>query len=191
MNADSRRVAIVTGGNSGIGKHTAQMLAERRFDVIVTGRNRRRLGEVASAARRIVSMRAEMTVEADLVRVVERAVEDYGRIDTLVNNAGAFVAGPLADLETDQLRHLLDVNVVGPVALSRLCAPHLEQTGGAIVNVSSTMGHKAAPDVAGYAASKACTSPPRADIPGGFLPVIKPPLDGRSRRCTRDGWSRG
>ncbi len=155
MNDANTRVAIVTGGSSGIGEQTALQLAERGHRVVITGRDRGRLDAVAARSSRIVAVRADMAKPADLDGVVARALEAFGRIDMLVNNAGMFTAGPLESLDAVTLQRIFAVNVIGPALLSRLCAPHLERTGGAIVNVTSTMAHKPAPNASAYAASKA------------------------------------
>ena len=155
MNETTRTVAIVTGGSSGIGAQTALRLAERGHSVVITGRDRDRLAQVASRTAQIVAIRADMADSKDLEALVEQTIERFGRIDMLINNAGMFTAGPFEDLEVSQLQRIFEINAVGPAVLSRLCMPYLEQADGAIVNVSSTMAHKAAPGVAAYAASKA------------------------------------
>lgn len=155
MNEMTNTVAIVTGGSSGIGAQTALRLAERGHSVVITGRNRDRLDQVASRTAQIVAIRADMADSRDLEALVEQTVERFGRIDILINNAGMFTAGPFEELEVSQLQRIFEINVIGPAVLSRLCMPYLEQSDGAIVNVSSTMAHKAAPGVSAYAASKA------------------------------------
>ena len=79
------------------------------------------------------------------MRPVETVVERWGRLDVLVNNAGAGAILPLADAGVDQIRAIFAVNVIGPSLLARAALHHLNASGGAIVNVSSTFGHKAAP----------------------------------------------
>lgn len=155
MNEMTNTVAIVTGGSSGIGAQTALRLAERGHSVVITGRNRDRLDQVASRTAQIVAIRADMADSRDLEALVEQTVERFGRIDILINNAGMFTAGPFEELEVSQLQRIFEINVIGPAVLSRLCVPYLGQSDGAIVNVSSTMAHKAVPGVSAYAASKA------------------------------------
>lgn len=86
---------------------------------------------------------------------IATVVERWGRLDVLVNNAGAGAILPLEDAGVDQIRAIFGVNVIGPSLLATAALPHLKSSGGAIVNVSSTFGHKAAPALSHYAASKA------------------------------------
>jgi NAD(P)-dependent dehydrogenase (short-subunit alcohol dehydrogenase family) len=148
-------VAIVTGGGTGIGRATALEFARRGVRVLITGRHAEPLEETAAEADGIVPVVADVTSEEAARRVVDRAIERWGRIDTLVNNAGMFAARPLADADAETVAALFATNVLGPTLLARAALPHLKATRGAIINVSSTFGHKPSPGAAHYGASKA------------------------------------
>jgi NAD(P)-dependent dehydrogenase (short-subunit alcohol dehydrogenase family) len=150
------RVALVTGGGTGIGRATALRLAELGANVMVVGRRPEPLRSTAELASTIVAAPADVADEDAVQQVVDAAVERWGRLDVLVNNAGAFAAAPLADMTVGQLGHLLDVNVVAPTLLARTALPHLSRSRGTVISVSSTFGHRPTPPGAsGYGASKA------------------------------------
>ncbi|HEY8431670.1 MAG TPA: SDR family oxidoreductase, partial [Sandaracinaceae bacterium] len=148
-------VAIVTGGGTGIGRATALEFARRGARVLITGRRGEPLDETAAQVDGIVPVVADVTSEEGARRVVDRAIERWGRIDTLVNNAGMFAARLLAGADAETVAALFATNVLGPTLLARAALPHLKATRGAIINVSSTFGHKPSPGAAHYGASKA------------------------------------
>lgn len=149
------RVAIVTGGSSGIGKATALELAREGAHVLITGRNRTRLEETARRHEHIAPVVADMQDEDALKQVSEEALRRWGRIDVLVNNAGMFGVSPLDELDGAFFEQMMRTNVVGPTLLIRSCLSALEETQGSIINVSSTFGQKPSPGAVAYAASKA------------------------------------
>ncbi len=149
------KVVIVTGGSSGIGRAVAVDFAELGAKVIVTARRAAVLEEAASIHPNIVALVADVASAEDAARTVAKAIETWGRLDVLVNNAGAGAILPLADVTQERIASIFAVNVVGPSLLASAALPHLIATKGAIVNVSSTFGHKPAADLSHYAASKA------------------------------------
>lgn len=149
------RVVIISGGGTGIGRAAALQFASAGAWVMVVGRRAAPLEETATLSQRIVPLPADLLLEADLKSVVQTAMSRWGRIDVVVNNAGSFVPGPLAEFDRHQVTSLFATNVLGPSLLSQAALPSLKETRGAIVNVSSTFGHKAAPLFSHYAASKA------------------------------------
>jgi NAD(P)-dependent dehydrogenase (short-subunit alcohol dehydrogenase family) len=136
MSALSKKVVIVTGGSSGIGRAAA-------------------LEAVAAGHSDIVAAVADAASPEDAGRVVGEAVVRWGRLDVLVNNAGAGAILPLAEATAEKVRRILAVNVLGPSLLAAAALPHLAATTGSIVNISSTFGHRPAAGLAHYAASKA------------------------------------
>lgn len=149
------KVVVVTGGGSGIGRAAAVAFAEQGAKVLITARREGPLAEVATAHPNIIGFVADVADREDAGRTVAKAVELWGRLDILVNNAGAGAILPLAEATAEKITTILAVNVVGPSLLAAAALPHLASSKGAIINISSTFGHKAAADLSHYAASKA------------------------------------
>ena len=151
------KVAIVTGASSGIGEATARELAARGASVVLASRAAGNLevlrrgisasGGVALAVETDVSDR--YSVEA----MVGRTVEEFGSLDVLVNNAGLGLSGRIAEVRTEDVRHVFEVNTVGPLNCIQAVLPHMGE-GGHIINVSSVVGRRAIPKVGAYCASK-------------------------------------
>jgi NAD(P)-dependent dehydrogenase (short-subunit alcohol dehydrogenase family) len=91
----------------------------------------------------------------DARRTIAAAVDHWGRVDALINNAGAGAILPLGNVTAERISHIFALNVVGPSLLAAAALPHLAETQGTIVNVSSTFGHKPGAGLSHYAASKA------------------------------------
>ncbi|RED33172.1 NAD(P)-dependent dehydrogenase (short-subunit alcohol dehydrogenase family) [Rhodopseudomonas thermotolerans] len=149
------RVVIITGGGSGIGRAAALCFAEHGARVLVTGRRAGPIDETAALHTNIKALVADAASADDAKRTVTAALDSWGRIDALVNNAGAGAILPLADVTAERIGQIFAVNVVGPSLLAAAALPHLEATRGAIVNISSTFGHKPGAGLSHYAASKA------------------------------------
>ena len=146
---------VVTGASSGIGRATAAAFAMRGAATLLVGRDAERLDDAAGSIPDAVALRADLTAPHAADLVVAAALDAFGRIDVLVNNAGAFATAPLAGTDEHLLATLLQTNVTAPAALARAALPTLAASRGSIVNVSSTFGHRAAPGASAYAASKA------------------------------------
>jgi NAD(P)-dependent dehydrogenase (short-subunit alcohol dehydrogenase family) len=150
------RVAIVTGGGTGIGAAAARLLAAQGMTVALVARRREPLDEVADAIGG-VAVSGDIAREDDAERMVTAAVERFGRLDVLVNNAGAIRRGVLAhELSIERWDEQVAVNLRGPFLVTRAALRHMLSVEGdrAIVNVASTLAHTAAPGVAPYAAAK-------------------------------------
>lgn len=111
--------------------------------------------ETAGVSDRIEPLTVDVLDETDIERVVQTAINHWGRIDVLVNNAGAFVQSPLDRIDRETVTSLFATNITAPTLLSRAALPSLKAAKGSIVNISSTFGHKASPAISHYAASKA------------------------------------
>lgn len=147
-------VAIVTGGSSGIGRATALALAARGASVLVTGRNPQRL-EALGSHERLETLAADSAEPDTAERVVHRALERWGRIDLVVNNAGAGHPMPLNAYDGAAITQMSNVNILAPSLLVRAAQPALRESQGAIVNISTAVTQGAAPLLAHYAATKA------------------------------------
>jgi NAD(P)-dependent dehydrogenase (short-subunit alcohol dehydrogenase family) len=155
MSPYENQVVIITGGSSGIGRSAALAFAEKGARVLVTGRRGAPLEAVAGAHKNIESLVADAAKPEDAPRTVGRALALWGRLDVLVNNAGAGVPMSLASATAKRVSDIFAVNVTGPTLLAAQAAPHLEAAKGSIINISSTFGHKAIAGFSHYAASKA------------------------------------
>lgn len=155
MDTLAGKVALVTGGSSGIGRAAALRFAGQGAKVLITGRRSAPLEETAAAHPNIVGLVADVASPEDASRTVSKAIDLWGRLDILVNNAGAGAILPLPEATAERIASIFSINVVGPSLLAAAALPHLEKTKGAIVNISSTFGHKAAANISHYAASKA------------------------------------
>jgi NAD(P)-dependent dehydrogenase (short-subunit alcohol dehydrogenase family) len=149
------RVAIVTGAGSGIGRAVARALADAGAQVLGVGRRRLALESTAAGSDRIAPHAADITAPGAAQEIVTAAVERWGRLDVVVNNAGATRLLPLAEITPADLGLLWDLNVTAPSLLAQAALPHLRRTRGSIVNVSSTYGHRPIAGAGHYAASKA------------------------------------
>lgn len=161
------RVALVTGGGSGIGRATALALAAEGARVVVAGRTSARLAETVAEARaaggEAVAMTVDVTTEHGLTGVREliaRAVEQYGGLDIAVNNAGVPSWGLMAEMESSEWGQTVEVNLSGTwLCMKHELAQMVKQGQGAIVNVGSRIGvHMRASHQSAYAASKAAVS---------------------------------
>ncbi len=151
----SEKIVIVTGGGSGIGRAAALRFARQGDKVLVTGRRSGPIEETAAGHANIAGLVADAASAEDAKRTIARAVDIWGRVDALVNNAGAGAILPLEDTTGDRIMDIFSVNVLGPSLLAAAALPHLRANKGTIVNVSSTLGHKPVAGLAHYAASKA------------------------------------
>ncbi|MGP4100188.1 SDR family NAD(P)-dependent oxidoreductase [Nonomuraea sp. KM90] len=149
------QVAIVTGAGSGIGRATAIALARAGARVLGVGRRAEALNETAARQPGIEPMPADITAGGVPQAVVEAATDRWGRLDVLVNNAGATAVMSLADTDADRIAGLLALNVTAPSLLAHAALPHLRAGRGTIINISSTYGHRPLPGAAHYAATKA------------------------------------
>jgi NAD(P)-dependent dehydrogenase (short-subunit alcohol dehydrogenase family) len=155
MNAFKDKVVIITGGSSGIGRAAALQFATFGAYVLITGRRAAPLDEAAKDHPNIEAMVADSSQPEDASRTISRAIERWGRLDVLVNNAGAGAIMPLAEANAERVIDIFAVNVLGPSLLAKEALPHLKMKKGTIINISSTYGSKAGAGLSHYGASKA------------------------------------
>jgi meso-butanediol dehydrogenase / (S,S)-butanediol dehydrogenase / diacetyl reductase len=150
------RVALVTGGGTGIGRATALALAADGLSVVVAGRRPEPLAEVAAATGGL-AVSADLSVPEDAARVVREAVDAFGGLHVVVNNAGVIRRNiRLHEVDVALWDELIALNLRGPYLVLHAALPELLRADGdrCIVNVSSTLAVKPAPGVAPYAAAK-------------------------------------
>jgi NAD(P)-dependent dehydrogenase (short-subunit alcohol dehydrogenase family) len=151
----NNKVVLITGAAAGIGKAAACRFADAGAMVVVTGRRELPLQALARQQPGIDYVVADAGNADDAARTIAHVIERHGRLDVLVNNAGAGAILPLADAEPQQIRDIFEVNVVGPSLLARAALPFLAASRGMVINISSTFGHKAGAMLSHYGASKA------------------------------------
>ncbi|MGY3034527.1 NAD(P)-dependent dehydrogenase (short-subunit alcohol dehydrogenase family) [Bradyrhizobium sp. USDA 4354] len=149
------KVVIITGGSSGIGRAAALRFASRGDKVLITGRRAGPVEQTIAMHKNIVGLVADSSSAEDARRTIAEAVDRWGRVDALVNNAGAGAILPLSDVSPNRIVDIFSVNVLGPSLLASIALPHLKATQGVIINISSTYGHRPAAGLSHYAASKA------------------------------------
>ena len=156
-----QKVAVITGSSSGIGLLTALEFAANGYLVVATMRDVSRSGRLEEEAQkagvreRLDLRRLDVTEFDSLTRAVEEIVRHHGRVDVLVNNAGFSVAGFAEDMTLDDLRHQLETNFFGNVAMAKAVLPVMRrQKSGHIINVTSVGGLLAHPLLSAYCASK-------------------------------------
>ena len=148
------RTVLVTGCSSGIGRATAQAFLAEGWTVVATARDTADIADLADQG--CLTRELDVTKPAQCQSVVEWTVEETGRLDTLVNNAGFAQFGPLEDVPSRRVESQFDVNVLGPHRLIQAALPHMRAAErGTIVNVSSVSGKLSAPGMGVYSASKA------------------------------------
>ncbi|KCZ53288.1 hypothetical protein HY29_03465 [Hyphomonas beringensis] len=158
-------VALVTGAASGLGLSHARALAERGArvllnDIVPPGCGKPTAEEVASQLRSegldAEAVISNVGIQSEAEASVEAAIEKWGRIDIVINNAGNGIAGKVQDIETEQLRQIMDVHLYGMFWTSRAALKHMRKNGyGRIINTASAVGAFGAPEIAPYVIAKA------------------------------------
>ncbi len=149
------KVAIVTGGSSGIGQATADELVAKGASVLITGRDADRLAEAASASNHIEALKMDSSDTSSGAKIVDAALSRWGRIDLIVNNSGAGQPLPLDAYDADVITNMSAVNIVAPSQLVKAGRPALKESKGAIVNIGTAVSRNAVPMLAHYGATKA------------------------------------
>ena len=155
----SSQVVVVTGASSGIGEAIARRLARGGARVVLSARRADRLAALAReldrSGDRVLAVTGDVAVPADRERLVAAALGKFGRIDTLVNNAGYGTRGPIERVPVDLIRRNFETNVFSLVALTQLVLPQMrERRGGCIVNIGSVAGRIARPLSSVYDSTK-------------------------------------
>ena len=158
MKSFSNKVVIVTGASSGIGKACAIAFAKAGADVVLASRNESELKnverEISSLGVKTLCVATDVSKENDCKNLIETTIKNFGRVDVLINSAGISMRALFEDVQLDVLRRVMEINFWGTVYLAKLALPHLLQTRGSVVGISSIAGKTGLPGRTGYSASK-------------------------------------
>ncbi len=181
MSSLSGKVALITGGGTGIGEAAALAIAAAGAKVAITGRRKERLdavvAEIEQAGRSALAIQSDASKEFDAFAAVEQCVAAFGRLDVLINSAGVNEAGGIQSLDLDGWRKVIDINLYGTIYTTAAAVPHLKAAGGGdIINISSTAGRRAAGLFGSYATSKHGVN--------GFTESIRQELGGENIRVS-------
>ncbi|CAD5126472.1 DgyrCDS14595 [Dimorphilus gyrociliatus] len=160
MSGLAGKIALITGASSGIGAATALLFAKHGAELALTGRNEKNLEAVVKKCQEISSRKpfyqtAELTNENDVETLIDSVIKHYKRLDILVNNAGIMEMGSIEKTTLAQYDRVMNANVRSLYQLMMLATPHLKETEGSVVNVSSVVGSRSFPNVLAYGVSKA------------------------------------
>lgn len=198
------KVVVITGASSGIGKALAAEFGRNGSKIAITGRNKEALAETAQWLERqgieVLSVQADVAVEADNQRMAQEVLNRFGRIDVLINNAGISMRALFEEVDLEVVKKVMDINFYGALYATKYCLPSIMENKGSVVGISSIAGYRGLPARTGYSASKFALQ--------GFLEVLRTEMlhkgvhvltacpsfttsNIRSRSLTRDGSSQG
>ena len=152
-------VTIITGASTGIGEELAYQLAQQGAKLVLTARRQQELDRVAEKARgfggKVTTVSADVGKSGDCKKIIDSTIAEFGRIDTLVNNAGMTMWAKFADIkDVAMLERIMQVNYMGAVYCTHHALPHLLASKGRLVGIASLTGLVGVPTRTGYAASK-------------------------------------
>ncbi|KWH26319.1 SDR family oxidoreductase [Burkholderia multivorans] len=153
------KVVVITGASSGLGEATARMLAENGARVALGARRGQRIQSLADElnihTRCAIAVRTDVADRTQVQHLVDRAIEEFGRVDVIVNNAGVMPLSRLEELDVAGWNEMIDINLKGVLHGIAAVLPHMKaRQHGHIINVASTAGHRVAPTTAVYSATK-------------------------------------
>jgi NADP-dependent 3-hydroxy acid dehydrogenase YdfG len=153
------KAVVITGASSGLGEATARLLSAQGASVVLGARRVERIqslaNELTGNGGKALAIPTDVTDYDRVKKLVDAAVQTYGRIDVMINNAGLMPQSPLERLKIDDWNQMIDVNIKGVLYGIAAALPHMKaQKSGHIINVSSVAGHKVHPNSAVYAATK-------------------------------------
>ncbi|MEP2027036.1 MAG: SDR family oxidoreductase [Reichenbachiella sp.] len=152
------QTAIITGGTSGIGKACAELYASKGYNIVITGRDQKKLDAVVqsfeSSDYTILGIQADTASESGAKEVVEQSINKFGSIDVLICNAGVSMRAMFEDLDLKVFKEVMDINFMGTVNYVKYALPHLLESKGTIIGISSINGHRGTPARTAYSSSK-------------------------------------
>ena len=152
------KTIIVTGSGRGIGKYIAKRLAAEGANIVVTARTQEDIEKVTfkinSKGGSAISIRGDVARQNDVRNIITKAINKFGKVDILINNAGVGLRKSLLDTEEEEFNEVMDVNVKGVFLFMKNIIPEMEKFGGLIINISSGAGKTGIPTLSVYCASK-------------------------------------
>jgi meso-butanediol dehydrogenase/(S,S)-butanediol dehydrogenase/diacetyl reductase len=152
------KVALITGGGTGIGEAIAKRFVEEGAKICITGRRQEMLDKVAQSLSTdsVVTCSGDVTDFKDIEKMVNTTIKFGGKLDVLVNNAGIDPGGTVVDLDLELWKEVIDINLTGPFLAMKASLPHMIQNGGgSIINIASLGGLRCLPGMPAYCTSKA------------------------------------
>jgi 3-oxoacyl-[acyl-carrier protein] reductase len=156
-----KKIALITGGSSGIGMATAFLFAENRADIVITYKNNQEganavVEKIKSMGRKALAVKADLTIDEDVIMVVDETLKTFQKIDILVNNAGRYINGDEWNLESETWIRSLDQNLVSVMRVSKyVMEVFKKQKSGVIINIASKHAVFGKADAISYGAAKA------------------------------------
>lgn len=149
------RVVLITGASEGIGRAAAKLFEKEGARLALASRSREKLDALAAGMNDVLVVPTDVTEPEEVRRMVRAVRQHFGTLDVLINNAGQGMYRPIEAIAVEDLQHLIEVNLYGPLVAMQEAIPIMRSQGhGAIVNVSSIVSKSASPLVGGYAATK-------------------------------------
>jgi dehydrogenase/reductase SDR family protein 7B len=198
------KVVVITGGSSGIGKALATEFGSKGSKILITGRNVQELDNAVNELKQrgisVSGFQADVSIEDDNKRMAEAAINAFGRIDILINNAGISMRALFDEVDMAVVKKVMDINFYGVLYATKYCLPEIRKNNGSVIGISSIAGFRGLPGRTGYSASKFALN--------GFLEVLRTELlktgvhvltacpgftssNIRKRSLTKDGSSQG
>ncbi|MDW3210270.1 MAG: SDR family oxidoreductase [Reichenbachiella sp.] len=152
------QTVVITGGTSGIGKACAELYASKGYNLVLTGRNQEKLDQVIesfqSSGHQALGIQADAASEEGAKDVIEQTIKTFGSLDVLICNAGISMRAMFEDLDLKVFREVMDINFMGTVNYVKYALPHLLESKGTIIGISSINGHRGTPARTAYSSSK-------------------------------------
>jgi short-subunit dehydrogenase len=161
------KVVVITGASSGIGQQLALYYGRQGASVVLAARSVDKLKAMEKhfEADKVLSVKTDVSREDDCELLIQKTIENFGKIDILINNAGLSMRALFEEMDLKVLKQLMDINFYGAVYCTKYALPYLLQSEGSVVGVSSIAGYKGLPGRTGYSASKFALQ--------GFLEVLR------------------
>lgn len=191
------KVVVITGSSSGLGEATARYLSERGAKIVLGARRKDRLDvivkDITAYNGQAIAVKTDVTVRDDVEALVTAAIEKFGKVDVLINNAGIMSLSSINQLKIDEWDRMIDINIKGVLYGVAAALPHFEKQGyGHFINISSVAGHKVSPLGSVYSATKfavrAFSEGLRSEVSDGIRTTIISPgfVDTELKQHTSD-----